>query len=105
MARPANYLYQENLPYGLMISAFPARLLTIDRRAGFRILRNKIMNNAMKTVKGPLTDGFLLTDIRPRIGPSFRNRKKTKSVITLVTGAILVFSLLMTGLPSGGRKV
>jgi len=60
----------------------------------------------MKTVKAPLTDGFLLTDIRPRTGSSFfRAKRKTKSAITLLTGAILVFSLLMTGLPSGGHKV
>src|SRR5881396_1704259 len=66
------------------------------------------MNKEMKRVKGPLTDGFLLTDIRLRAGSSFSNhpaKKSTKSIITLLTGAILVFSFVMTGLPTGGRKV
>ena len=80
----------------------------IDNRppSGVQNSQDKTMTNAMKTVKTPLTDGFLLTDIRPRTGSSFfKAKKKTKSVITLLTGAILVFSLLMTGLPTGGHKV
>jgi len=68
------------------------------------------MNKAMKTVKAPLTDGFLLTDMRPRAGTfigNFKaNRKKTtKIVITLLTASVFVFSFMMTGLPMGRHKV
>src|SRR4030095_1530101 len=66
------------------------------------------MRKATKTVKAPLTDGFLLSDIRPRGGSYLRNlrpnRKATRSAVTMLT-AILVFSFLMTGLPKLGGKV
>src|SRR6266446_6192186 len=63
------------------------------------------MSKAIKTVNAPVTEGFLLSDIR-RTGSSFRaNRMTTKGVLSLLTVAILVFSVLMTGLPTGARSV
>src|SRR5688572_16375146 len=67
------------------------------------------MSKAMKTVKAPLTDGFLLADIRRRVDASFINfrprKKLTKSATAVLTAAIFVLSFLMTGLPIGGGKV
>src|SRR6185503_14979013 len=67
------------------------------------------MSNAMKTVKAPLTEGFLLADAHPGSGSYFRKfrqiKKTTRSSIAVLTAAIFVFSFLMAGMPAGGGKV
>src|SRR5216683_493747 len=88
----------------------PGTLIDNRPASGVHNSQDKTMNKAMKTVKAPLTDGFLLTDIRPRAGTfigNFKaNRKKTtKIVITLLTASVFVFSFMMTGLPMGRHNV
>src|SRR6266496_4863174 len=67
------------------------------------------MNKAMKTIKAPLTEGFLLSDIRPRTASAFgklgaNSAKATKSVLAILTAAFLLSSFL-PGSSSGVRSV
>src|SRR5438128_6258653 len=67
------------------------------------------MNKAMKTIKAPLTEGFLLSDIRPRTASAFgklgaNSAKASKSVLALLTAAFLLSSFL-PGFSSGVRSV
>jgi len=66
------------------------------------------MSKANKTIKGPLTEGFLLADIRRkdlsfRLG-SYRSHA-ARSVLTVLTAVLLVFSFTMAGLPTANRSV
>src|SRR5580765_3005848 len=67
------------------------------------------MSKSTKTIKAPLTEGFLLSDIRPHTAPAFgklraHSLKATKSVLALLSAAFLLSSFL-PGFSSGVRSV
>src|SRR5678815_3869703 len=83
----------------------------IDSRtsSGVQDSQDKTLNKIMKTVKAPLTEGFLLSDIRPRTDSPFgkfgaNSRRVTKSVLSLLMTALLL-SAFLPGFSSGVRSV